>query len=211
MIRKPVKDGIRGRNIYYDPVSQQIELKSNPPEHVSSSDLKVGSPAHKQKNPQLYGYRYVSKLEQALHPKLGTAPSEKAAAKKILNESGPVKYDKRGYPDKATPEQFGAAAERLERDRQMTGSDGRYDKPKKKINAYAEVKIPIPKINFSLMRGTDQKQEEREAALEKLRVSAFTEIPDPDRWRGIGALATPTVKKLKAADWLKRNQTTYEK
>ena len=70
MIRKPVKDGIRGRNIYYDPVSQQIELKSNPPEHVSSSDLKVGSPAHKQKNPQLYGYRYVSKLEQALHPKL---------------------------------------------------------------------------------------------------------------------------------------------
>ena len=56
---------------------------------------------------------------------------------------------------------------------------------------------------------SDPKQEAREAALEKLRVSAFTEIPDPDRWRGIGALATPTVKKLKAADWLKRNQTTY--
>ena len=61
------------------------------------------------------------------------------------------------------------------------------------------------------MRDSDPKQEAREAALEKLRVSAFTEIPDPDRWRGIGALATPTVKKLKAADWLKRNQTTYEK
>jgi len=71
--------------------------------------------------------------------------------------------------------------------------------------------IPIPKINFSLMRDSDPKQEAREEALEKLRVSAFTEIPDPDRWRGIGALATPTVKKLKAADWLKRNQTTYEK
>ena len=69
----------------------------------------------------------------------------------------------------------------------------------------------LPKINFSLMRDSDPKHEAREAALEKLRVSPFTEIPDPDRWRGIGALATPTVKKLKAADWLKRNQTTYEK
>ena len=84
--RKAVKDGIRGRDIYYDPVSQQIELKSNPPEHVSSSDLKVGSPEHKKKNPQLYGYRYVSKLSQALHPKLGTAPEEIEAAKKIINE-----------------------------------------------------------------------------------------------------------------------------
>ena len=122
-----------------------------------------------------------------------------------------LRYDKRGYPDKASPEQVGALAENMERHRQMTGSDGRYDKPKKKINPYSEVKIPIPKINFSLMRDSDPKQEAREAALEKLRVSAFTEIPDPDRWRGIGALATPTVKKLKAADWLKRNQTTYEK
>ena len=31
---------------------------------------------------------------------------EKAAARKILNEYEPVKYDKRGYPDKATPGRF---------------------------------------------------------------------------------------------------------
>ena len=215
MIRKPAKDGLGNnvRDYIYDPVDNGFVHKDELV-HVSSYDMKskepkLGSREHKQKNPHLYGHRYVSKTEQALYPKLWTAPSEVAAAKKILNESGPVKYDKRGYPDKATPEQMAGVAYRLERDRQMTGSDGRYDKPKKKINPYSEVKIPIPKINFSLMRDSDPKQEAREAALEKLRVSAFTEIPDPDRWRGIGALATPTVKKLKAADWLKRNQTTY--
>ena len=34
------------------------------------------------------------------------------------------------YPDEATPAQVGALAERMERSRQMTGGDGRYDKPK---------------------------------------------------------------------------------
>ena len=61
------------------------------------------------------------------------------------------------------------------------------------------------------MRDFDPKQEEREAALEKMRVSAFTSIPDPDRLRGIGSLANPTVKKLKAAGWLSGNQTTYKR
>ena len=151
--------GLSMKDYYLDNSTNNFERRDNPPEHISSSDLKVGSPEHKQKNPHLYGHRYVSKTEQALFPKLGTAPSEVAAAKKILNESGPVKYDKRGYPDKATPEQMAGVAYRLERDRQMTGSDGRYDKPKKKINPYSEVKIPIPKINFSLMRDSDPKQE----------------------------------------------------
>ena len=49
---------------------------------VKPKETKVGSPAHRQKYPERYSHRYVSKLEQALHPKLGTAPSEKAAAKK---------------------------------------------------------------------------------------------------------------------------------
>ena len=214
MIRKPVKDGLGKtvRGFMVNPVKNILEHEDDLV-HVSSYDMKpkepkLGSREHKLKFPARYASVYTSSLEQAAFPEPGTAPSEVAAAKKIINENGPVKYDKRVYPDKATPEQFGAAAERLERDRQMTGSDGRYDKPKKKINAYAEVKIPIPKINFSLLR--DLKREEREAALEKMRVSAFTSIPDPDRLRGIGSLANPTVKKLKAADWLKRNQTTYK-
>lgn len=184
MIRKPAKDGLgnNGRDYIFNPAENKFEHKDDLI-HESSSvvkpkDPKVGSPEHKLKNPQLYGYRHVPKIEQDLYPKLGTAPSEIAVA-----------------------------AYRLERDRQMTGSNGRYDKPKKKINAYAEVKIPIPKINFSLLR--DPKREEREAALEKMRVSVFTSRPDPDRLRGIGSLANPTVKKLKAADWIKRNQTIY--
>ena len=212
MIRKPAKNEDHPADEHYMDQLNEIQKKG-----------KSWLVKHLKKEDPTAGAVYTSSLTQAAYPIPGTSPEEKAAAKKLsneerrkllyekkwgLNETGPVKYDKRGYPDKATPEQFGAAAERLERDRQMTGSDGRYDKPKKKINAYAEVKIPIPKINFSLLR--DPKREEREAALEKMRVSAFTSIPDPDRLRGIGSLANPTVKKLKAADWLKRNQTTYK-
>ena len=196
MIRKPVKDEDHPADEHYMDQLNEIQKKG-----------KSWLVKHLKKEDPTAGAVYTSKLTQAAYPIPGTSPEEKAAARKILNEYGPVKYDKRGYPDKATPKQVGALAERLERDRQMTGSDGRYDKPKKKVNAYAEVKIPIPKINFSLLR--DPKREEREAALEKMRVSAFTSIPDPDRLRGIGSLATPTVKKLKAADWLKRNQTIY--
>ena len=197
MIRKPAKDEDHPADEHYMDQLNEIQKKG-----------KSWLVKHLKKEDPTAGAVYTSKLTQAAYPIPGTSPEEKAAARKILNEYGPVKYDKRGYPDKATPKQVGALAERLERDRQMTGSDGRYDKPKKKVNAYAEVKIPIPKINFSLLR--DPKREEREAALEKMRVSAFTSIPDPDRLRGIGSLATPTVKKLKAADWLKRNQTTYK-
>jgi len=213
MIRKPVKDGLGNnvRDYYYDPSSQQIELKSNPPEHVSSSDPKIGSLEHKQKNPQLYGYRYVSKLEQALHPKLGTAPSEKAAAKKILNEYGPVKYDKNGYPDKATPEQFAAAAYRLERHRQMTGEP---DKPKtklKKINPFSGIEIPIPTVNYSLLR--NPKEDAREQQIERLRVHAFTKS-ESDEDKGIGSLANTTGRKLRAAaakdSWEKNREKIYE-
>jgi hypothetical protein len=62
----------------------------------------IGSREHKQKNSHLYGHRYVSKTEQTLYPKLGTAPAEIAAAKKIVNENGPVKYDKNGLPSLTT-------------------------------------------------------------------------------------------------------------
>tara|TARA_Y100000031_G_scaffold8602_1_gene9549 strand:+ start:158 stop:397 length:240 start_codon:yes stop_codon:yes gene_type:complete len=71
---------------------------------LSSYDMKpeIGSREHKQKNSHLYGHRYVSKTEQTLYPKLGTAPAEIAAAKKIVNENGPVKYDKNGLPSLTT-------------------------------------------------------------------------------------------------------------
>ena len=36
------------------------------------------------------------------------------------------------YPREASPKQMADLLEKLERDRQMTGSDGRYDEPKPK-------------------------------------------------------------------------------
>ena len=85
-------------------------------------------------------------------------------------------------------------------------------KPKKKINAYADVKIPIPVINHSLLR--DPNQEAREAALEKTRAYAFSKRPDPDAVRGIGSFRDTVGRKLRAAtsrsDWEKNNRTTYK-
>ncbi len=201
MIRKPAKDEDHPADEHYMDQLNEIQKKG-----------KSWLVKHLKKEDPTAGAVYTSKLTQAAYPIPGTSPEEKAAARKILNEYGPVKYDKRGYPDKATPKQVGALAERLERDRQMTGSDGRYDKPKKKVNAYAEVKIPIPKINFSLLR--DPKREEREAALEKMRVSAFTRS-STDKDQGIGSLANATGRKLRATaakdSWTKNRETIYEK
>ena len=219
----------------------------------------VGTTLHRKKYPERYGGGYISKLEQAVYPKPGTAPSEKRDHYKHLVETGkileptkeeikrakepstwdliykdmspikkaqhnylqrkkgyvgktgekinayePVKYDDRGYPDKATPKQVGAMAERLEEHRQMTGSDGRYDKPKKKINAYADVKIEIPTIDHLLLRNSNH--EARDAALEKTRLYAFATRPDPDAVKGIGSFKNTIGKELRAAnsksDWI---------
>ena len=168
-----------------------------------------GTTLHRKKHPELYGYKYTSALERAAYPKAGTAPSEK-----IINENGSVKYDDRGYPDRVTPKQFGAMAERLEEHRQMTGSDGRYDKPKpkKKINAYADVKIPIPTIDHSLLRNPNQ--EAREAALEKLRAYAFKPADNSDANNGIGSFRNTIGKELRAnnskSDWEKINKVKYK-
>ena len=85
-------------------------------------------------------------------------------------------------------------------------------KPKKKINPYADVKIPIPVIDHSILR--DPNQEAREAALEKTRAYAFSKRPDPDAVKGIGSFRDTVGRKLRAAtsrsDWEKNNRTTYK-
>jgi len=58
------------------------------------------------------------------------------------------------YPKEATPEQIGALAERLERHRQITGSDGRYDKPKPKKKVMEPIEIP-PIISVPRYRHSD--------------------------------------------------------
>ena len=84
------------------------------------------------------------------------------------------------YQDEATPEQVGAYAERMERHRQITGSDGRYDKAiikKKKIIPSKTTASPIqlsfnynPKQTFVPPRDTRSLQEIiRDGADQRLR------------------------------------------
>ena len=128
-----------------------------------------------------------------------------------VDDYGPVKYDKNGLPNKATPAQMGAMAEKLEEMRQMTGEPDK-PKPKKKINPYADVKIAIPTIDRSLLR--DPNKEARESALEKMRAYAFTPTPNPDAVKGIGSFRKTIGRKLSAAtsrsDWERNNRTTYK-
>jgi len=49
----------KGRDFYYNPSTNEMELVTNPSSHVSSSELKVGSPAHKLKHPERYKSGYV--------------------------------------------------------------------------------------------------------------------------------------------------------
>ena len=46
------------------------------------------------------------------------------------------------YPKEATPEMVGEMAKKFEEMRQMTGSDGRYDKPKPKKKVMEPIEIP---------------------------------------------------------------------
>ena len=136
---KKAADGLSMKEYYWDVSTQQFERRDNPPEHISSSDQKVGSPLHRKKYPERYGYHYTSKLEQAAFPIPGTAPSEKRDHSKHF-----VKTPK------------------------------------------TEVKVAMPVIDHSLLRKSvaDKNQV---AALEKLRVFAFTPRPN-DVVKGIGSL-----------------------
>ena len=71
-------------------------------------------------------------------------------------------------------------------------------RPKKKINAYADVKIEVPTIDHLLLRNSNQ--EAREAALEKTRLYAFATRPDPDAARGIGSFKNTIARDLRAAN-----------
>ena len=102
--------------------------------------------------------------------KYATQPDSKGAWKKFVkaNETKPYylqnlgtgelenvnaadwkpKKDKNGYLVEATPKMVGELAERLEKSRQMSGSDGRYDKAiikKKKIKPIT----PYPEVKFN--------------------------------------------------------------
>ena len=196
MKRKPVKDGLGNnvRDYYYDPSSQQIELISAPPEHISSSE-KVGSPAHKQKFPDRYKSGYVDWWNRDKKEKINNEP----LVKQFRNDD---------------PSTYLSSPEQQKGMLLATIEDAKKHKlkPRKKINTYADIKIPT--VNYSLLR--DPKQEARDAAIEKLRVHAFTRSEtDRDKNLGIGSLANTTGRKLRAVaakdSWRKNRETIYEK
>ena len=158
MTNKPIKKtstvkkavdglGLSMKDYYWDVSTQQFERRDNPPEHISSSDQKVGSPLHRKKYPERYGYHYTSKLEQAAFPIPGTAPSEKRDHSKHF-----VKTPK------------------------------------------TEVKVAMPVIDHSLLRNSVA-DKAKAAALEQVRVFAFTPRPNPDANKGIGFLMKTIAAK----------------
>ena len=199
MKRKPVKDGLGNnvRDYYYDPSSQQMELKSNPPEHISSSE-KVGSPAHKQKFPDRYKSGYVDWWNRDKKEKINNEPLVKQ-----FRSDDPSTY-------LSNPEQQKGMLIATIEDAKKAKL-----KPRKKINAYANIDIPIPTVNYSLLRNSAA-DKAKAAEIEKLRVHAFTRSEtDRDKNFGIGSLANTTGRKLRAVaakdSWRKNRETIYEK
>ena len=169
------------------------------PSYGTHQEPTVGTTSHRKKYPERYGFKYTSKLEQAAYPKPGTAPSEK------INKEPLVKQFRSDSPDTylSHPDQ--------QKGMLLATIENAKPKPKK-INKYAEVKIPIPVIDHALLR--KPKHEVRDAALEKLRVYALTPREDPDESRGIGSFKKTIGKQLRAAnskrDWEKANKTIYK-
>ena len=199
MIRKPVKDGLGNnvRDYYYDPSTQNMELISEPPEHISSSE-KVGSPEHKHKFPDRYKAGYVDWWNRDKKEKINNEP----LVKQFRNDD-PSTY-------LSDPEQQKGML-------LATIEDAKKQKlkPRKKINAYADVKISIPTVNYSLLRNSAA-DKAKAAEIEKLRVHAFTRSEtDRDKNLGIGSLANTTGRKLRAVaakdSWRKNRETIYEK
>ena len=167
---------------------------------VSSYDMKpkepkLGSPEDKHKFPERYKVGYVDWWNRDKKEKINNEP----LVRQFRNDD-PSTY-------LSDPEQQkGMLLATLE--------DAKKPKPKqpKKINTYADIKIPIPTVNYSLLR--NPKQDAREAEIEKLRVHAFTKS-ESDKDKGIGSLANTTGRKLRATaakdSWRKNRETIYEK
>ena len=176
MKRKPVKDGLGNnvRDYIFNPAENRFEHK-NDLVHVSSSE-KVGSPEHKHKFPGRYKVGYVDWWNRDKKEKINNEP----LVKQFRNDD-PSTYltnvDQQKGMLLATIED--AKKQKL--------------KPRKKINAYADVKISIPTVNYSLLRNSAA-DKAKAAALEQVRVFAFTPSPN-DAVKGIGSLMKTIASK----------------
>ena len=110
---------------------------------------KVGSPEHKHKFPDRYKSGYVDWWNRDKKEKINNEP----LVRQFRNDD-PSTYLTN------VDQQKGMLLATIE--------DAKKSKlkPRKKINAYADVKIPIPTVNYSLLR--DSKEDAREAACSSL-------------------------------------------
>ncbi len=95
------------------------------------------------------------------------------------------------YPERATPEQVGKLAERLERSRQMTGSDGRYDKPKpKKPVVKKEISKKVSDILKTIKPINIDNYKTYKSSLPRapIPIPDLTKRRDPDMDKGLGSL-----------------------
>ena len=125
------------------------------------------------------------------------------------------------YPKEATPEQVGEMAKKFEEMRQMTGSDGRYDKPKPKKKVMEPIEIP-PIISVPRYRDLSKMLGHRHS--DNITTKHYTKPPESNN-RGpktpIGLSQRFTQERLHEGKILKQidkelaierknNQTTYE-
>ena len=183
--------------------------------HVSSSDLKVGSPVHRQKFPERYGYNYTSSLDQALYPKLGTAPSEKQIIKWKLEESSePIvknKILKKVITDAEIQKRLDKQRGPHMWDLIKSGADQPEDKkqvrdiirknykrnPKstprdelkylKAEDRGSEIKLDYKEVKAPIYFPTNKRKEE-------IPPPNFEVSPDPDLFKGLGSLLATTRK-----------------
>ena len=119
--------GLSMKDYYFDRSTNNFELKSNPPEHVSSSELKIGSPEHRRLNPSLYKSGYVDwwerddKLKEKVNSlttsdlvnKTAKTKQETADIRKTVNDKIPIPTVKYFPPRNPKQEVREAAIEKL--------------------------------------------------------------------------------------------------
>ena len=93
------------------------------------------------------------------------------------------------YPKQATPEQYGKLAERLERQRQMTGAPTKPLKPFKKESKQLELPLEFPKIDPIILEPMSRGPDPETARLEKRFNQILQEKKDEDLKNATSGLA----------------------
>ena len=148
MIRKPVKDGLGNnvRDYIFNPAENKFEHKDELV-HESSQPTLPGVNWNKPKEPRIGSVEHKHKFSDRY--KSGYVDWWNRDKKEKINNEPLVKQFRNDDPSTylSDPEQQKGML-------LATIEDAKKPKlkPRKKINAYADIKIPIPTVNYSLLR-----------------------------------------------------------